>query len=216
MPNKKQGGSRPYAKSGKRLFDLFLTVSGMIIALPLIGLIALLVRVRLGSPVIFRQRRPGWKGRPFTLFKFRTMTDTRDESGKLLPDQDRLTRFGLFLRRSSLDELPELLNVIRGEMSLVGPRPLLMRYLELYNDDQMRRHDVRPGVTGWAQINGRNAVTWDEKFAMDLWYVDNVSLWMDIKIIARTFAAVFKKKGTELPGKSFEGTPKETGPGGPV
>lgn len=196
-----------YQLCGNRLFDLLLTLSAMILMIPVMAAIALGVRLMLGSPVFFRQQRPGKNGRPFVLYKFRTMTDARDHDGLLLPDADRITRFGRFLRRSSLDELPELFNVIRGDMSLVGPRPLLMHYLELYNADQMRRHDVLPGITGWAQINGRNAVTWNEKFAMDLWYVEHVSLWTDIKILGLTVVAVFKSRGTEPPVNHFEGNP---------
>jgi sugar transferase EpsL len=184
-------GRSPYPK---RLFDLTLTALALFLLSPLLGLLALLVRRKLGSPVLFRQQRPGLHGRPFTLIKFRTMTDTRDAQGNLLPDAERLTRFGRFLRSSSLDELPELWNVVCGDMSLVGPRPLLMRYLERYTSEQMRRHEVKPGITGWAQVNGRNAITWEEKFALDVWYVDNASLWLDLKIIALTVCQIVRRK----------------------
>jgi lipopolysaccharide/colanic/teichoic acid biosynthesis glycosyltransferase len=195
-----------YGRYVKRLLDLGGAVSGLALLAPLMGLIALLVRLRLGSPIVFRQQRPGLHGELFTIYKFRTMTDSRDERGNLLPDAERLTRLGRFLRSTSIDELPELFNVLKGEMSLVGPRPLLVRYLELYTPEQMRRHDVRPGITGWAQVNGRNAITWDQKFAMDLWYVDNLSLWTDLKIIALTPWSVLKREGTELPAEHFEGS----------
>jgi sugar transferase EpsL len=167
---------------------------------PLLGLLALLVRIRLGSPIFFRQQRPGLHGRPFTLIKFRTMTDLRDTQGNLLPDVERLTKFGKFLRATSLDELPELWNVLKGEMSLVGPRPLLMQYLPLYTTEQTRRHEVRPGITGWAQVNGRNALTWEEKFALDVWYVDNYTLWLDLKIIFLTLLKIVKRDGINQPG----------------
>jgi lipopolysaccharide/colanic/teichoic acid biosynthesis glycosyltransferase len=179
----------------KRIVDLLLVVPGIILFLPVIGLLAVLVRVKLGSPVVFSQLRPGQHGRPFTMFKFRTMTDSRDPDGKLLPDSKRLTSFGRFLRGASLDELPELINVLKGEMSLVGPRPLLMQYLERYSPEQARRHEVLPGITGWAQVNGRNSLSWDEKFALDVWYVDNQSLLLDIKILWRTFEKVFSREG---------------------
>jgi lipopolysaccharide/colanic/teichoic acid biosynthesis glycosyltransferase len=161
--------------------------------------VALVVRVKLGAPVIFRQQRPGLHGRPFVICKFRTMTDKRKASGRLLPDAERLTRFGRFLRSTSLDELPELWNVLKGEMSLVGPRPLLMEYLPLYNAEQRRRHDALPGITGWAQVNGRNAATWPQKFAADVWYVNNQSLWLDLKIIALTFVTVLRREGINQP-----------------
>jgi len=184
----------------KRAFDLATTIPALIILSPLIGLISLLVRIRLGSPVLFRQQRPGLHGQPFTLYKFRTMTDARDAQGNLLPDAQRLMPLGRFLRSTSLDELPELFNVFKGDMSLVGPRPLLMRYLDRYTPEQMRRHEVKPGITGWAQVNGRNAVTWEQKFALDVWYVSNVSLWLDMKIIALTVWKVFKREGISQPG----------------
>lgn len=180
--------------------DLALALLGLILLAPIMGLIALVTWVDLGSPVFFRQQRPGLHGKPFTLYKFRTMTDERDDQGDLLPDAERLTPLGRFLRSTSLDELPELINVLQGDMSLVGPRPLLMRYLDRYTPEQMRRHDVKPGITGWAQVNGRNAVSWEEKFALDVWYVDEQSLWLDIKIIALTVAAIIKREGISQPG----------------
>ncbi len=184
----------------KRCFDVVVSIAAWLLRWPVLALLALLVRLKLGSPILFRQTRPGRHGRPFTLVKFRTMTDACDATGNLLPDAERLTPFGRFLRSSSLDELPELLNVLCGEMSLVGPRPLLMRYLDRYTPEQARRHEVPPGVTGWAQINGRNAVSWDEKFALDVWYVDNWTLWLDLVIILRTFAVVFRRKGVNFAG----------------
>lgn len=165
-------------------------------------LIALCVALKLGRPVLFIQTRPGLNGKPFRMYKFRTMTDERDANGQLLPDHVRLTRFGRLLRSTSLDELPELLNVLRGEMSLVGPRPLLMQYLPLYNDHQRRRHEVRPGITGWAQINGRNAISWEQKFDLDVWYVDNRSLWLDIRILFLTIWKVFKRDGISQEGEA--------------
>ena len=174
----------------KRLMDLMLTIPAVLVLSPLLLLTALLVRVRLGTPVLFAQQRPGLYGRPFEIFKFRTMTDARGASGELLPDADRLTRFGRFLRGTSLDELPELFNVLKGDMSLVGPRPLLMQYLTRYTPEQARRHTVKPGITGWAQVNGRNALTWEEKFKLDVWYVDNISFLLDLKIILKTVMKV--------------------------
>ena len=164
----------------KRVFDLLVVVLCAVIWLPMVVLLGLVVRFLIGSPVLFRHTRPGRGARPFNLLKFRTMTNARDAQGKLLPDAERLTRFGRFLRSTSLDELPELFNVLKGEMSLVGPRPLLMEYLPLYNPEQARRHEVRPGITGWAQVNGRNAISWEKKFELDVWYVDHQSLWLDI------------------------------------
>lgn len=186
----------------KRTFDLMLATVAAILLAPVLAVVALLVRSRLGSPVLFRQIRPGLDGKPFEMVKFRTMTDARGPDGALLPDAVRLTPFGQFLRRASLDELPELWNVLRGEMSLVGPRPLLVQYLPLYSPAQARRHDVRPGVTGWAQVNGRNALSWDEKFAADVWYVDNRSLWLDLKILALTVLAVLGRKGISAAGEA--------------
>ncbi|HPD58372.1 MAG TPA: sugar transferase, partial [Smithellaceae bacterium] len=161
-----------YLSFGKRLLDLVLTVPALIILSPLLIVLGFLVRLKLGSPVLFRQMRPGLNEKPFVMLKFRTMSDARDEHGELLPDAQRLTRFGVFLRKSSIDELPEIINVLKGDMSLVGPRPLLMQYLDRYTPEQARRHEVKPGITGWAQIHGRNALTWEEKFKLDVWYVD--------------------------------------------
>jgi sugar transferase EpsL len=169
---------------------------------PVLALVALMVRLRLGSPVLFRQQRPGRQARPFTIYKFRTMTDGRDRHNRLLPDEQRLPSFGRFLRRSSLDELPELFNVLKGEMSLVGPRPLLMKYLDRYTADQRRRHEVKPGITGWAQVNGRNNLSWSEKFSLDVWYVDHYSLGLDIKILAMTLWIIFKREGVNQPGQA--------------
>jgi lipopolysaccharide/colanic/teichoic acid biosynthesis glycosyltransferase len=179
----------------KRAMDLALTVPALIVLSPVFALVALAVRASLGSPVIFRQRRPGMHERPFTLYKFRTMRDARDGQGALLPDARRLTRLGAFLRATSLDELPELANVLRGDMSLVGPRPLLMEYLPLYSPEQRRRHDLRPGVTGWAQVNGRNALTWREKFALDIEYVEHVSMGLDLRILILTIVSVVRSEG---------------------
>jgi lipopolysaccharide/colanic/teichoic acid biosynthesis glycosyltransferase len=179
----------------KRLMDIALSSIGLLLLAPLALVLAMLVRARFGSPVLFRQERPGLHGKPFTILKFRTMTDECDESGNLLPDDRRLTRFGRFLRASSMDELPELWNVLRGDMSLVGPRPLLMEYLPLYTTEQARRNEVRPGITGWAQVNGRNALNWEEKFKLDVWYVDNQSLWLDLKILFLTVKKVLVREG---------------------
>ena len=186
----------------KRLFDLLLSLGGLLVlALPLL-LLWVLVHRKLGSPVLFRQVRPGLYGRPFMMVKFRTMTDERSADGALLPDAQRLTVFGRFLRASSLDELPELWNVLRGEMSLVGPRPLLMEYLPLYSPEQARRHEVRPGITGWAQVNGRNAVSWDERFKLDVWYVDHRSLRLDIRILWLTVRKVIVREGISAQGEA--------------
>lgn len=201
--------SASYHRRGKRLFDLGVVVPVGVLLLPLGLALAGLVRLRLGSPVLFRHVRPGLQGRPFTLFKLRTMRDLRDERGELLPDEVRLTPLGRFLRHTSLDELPELWNVLRGDMSLVGPRPLLLEYLPRYNRDQARRHEVRPGITGWAQIHGRNALSWGEKFDLDVWYVDHVSLGLDLRILLRTPRAVLGRKGISAEGHAtmpkFEG-----------
>ncbi|WP_332840534.1 sugar transferase [Photobacterium carnosum] len=179
----------------KRLFDIIASSLALILLSPVIAITAYFIHKKLGSPVLFRQVRPGLKGKPFEMIKFRTMKDAVDKNGQSLPDSERLTSFGMKLRSTSLDELPGLWNVLKGDMSLVGPRPLLMQYLPLYNQDQNRRHDVRPGVTGWAQINGRNAIGWNEKFKLDVWYVDNQSLWLDIKILLLTIKKVFIKEG---------------------
>jgi lipopolysaccharide/colanic/teichoic acid biosynthesis glycosyltransferase len=193
----------------KRLFDLIAASLGLLVlALPLLVL-AWQVRRKLGSPVLFTQVRPGLHGKPFRMVKFRTMTDERGPDGALLPDAQRLTPFGRFLRASSLDELPELWNVLKGEMSLVGPRPLLMEYLPLYTPEQARRHEVRPGITGWAQVNGRNAISWADKFALDVWYVDHRSLWLDVRILWRTVRKVLVRDGISAAGEAT--MPKFTG-----
>lgn len=179
----------------KRIFDLIVTSVGMIFALPVMGVLALLIRRKIGSPVLFRQERPGLNGEIFTLTKFRTMKDAFDADGNPLPDSERLTPFGEKLRATSLDELPELFSVLRGEMSLVGPRPLLVQYLDRYTPEQMRRHEMLPGITGWAQVNGRNAISWEEKFELDVWYIDHWSLWLDIKILLMTVKKVFVREG---------------------
>jgi sugar transferase EpsL len=186
----------------KRLFDLIAALIGLSILSPIILLTAILVRIFLGSPILFRQQRPGYKGHPFFIYKFRTMTNRLDPDGNLLPDSERLTPFGRFLRSLSLDELPELFNILRGEMSFVGPRPLLMQYLPLYSPEQARRHDVMPGLTGWAQVNGRNAADWPTRFKLDVWYVDHWSFWLDIKIILMTFGKVFKRSGVNQEGQA--------------
>lgn len=179
----------------KRAIDFFVALLGLSFFLPFFLLTAFLVRIFLGSPVLFCQVRPGLNGRSFLMLKFRTMTDSKDALGNFLPDSMRMTKFGNFLRSSSLDELPELWNVLKGDMSLVGPRPLLMEYLPLYNESQKRRHEVRPGITGWAQVNGRNAISWEEKFKLDVWYVDNQSFFLDVKILFLTIKKVFIKEG---------------------
>jgi lipopolysaccharide/colanic/teichoic acid biosynthesis glycosyltransferase len=186
----------------KRLFDLFLASLLLLLLLVPALVLALLIRIKLGSPVLFRQARPGLNGRAFTMVKFRTMTDQCDHNGILMPDALRLTPFGCFLRATSLDELPELWNVIKGDMSLVGPRPLLMEYLPLYSPEQARRHEVRPGVTGWAQVNGRNAISWSEKFKLDVWYVDNRSMWFDVRILCLTARKVLVRDGINANGET--------------
>ena len=195
----------------KRAFDVLGAAIGLIVFSPILIVISLMIRREMGSPVLFRQTRPGRHGKPFQMIKFRTMRDAIDAQGNALPDAERLTPFGRFLRSSSLDELPELWNVLKGEMSLVGPRPLLIEYLPLYSPEQARRHEVRPGVTGWAQVNGRNAISWDEKFALDIWYVDNRSLWLDLKIIWLTIRKVIKRDGISAVGEAT--MPKFTGNG---
>jgi len=186
----------------KRLFDLLVSLALLVVlAMPLLVLYAM-VRRKLGSPALFRQVRPGLHGQPFMMVKFRTMTDERGPDGELLPDAQRLTAFGRFLRASSLDELPELWNVLRGEMSLVGPRPLLMEYLPLYSAEQARRHELRPGITGWAQVNGRNAVSWEERFRLDVWYVDHRSLWLDLRILWLTVRKVLVREGISAQGEA--------------
>jgi sugar transferase EpsL len=186
----------------KRIFDLLVTIVGLVITLPLMLIISLLVWIFLGTPILFLQKRPGYKGRPFITYKFRTMTDQKGPDGMLLPDSERLTSFGRFLRSTSLDDLAQIWNVLIGEMSLVGPRPLLMGYLERYTSEQMRRHDVLPGITGWAQINGRNTLDWEEKFRLDVWYVDHRSFWLDLKILFLTPWKVFKREGISQPGQA--------------
>lgn len=188
-----------YSRSGKRCLDLFCAASALLLLSPVLVIAALLVRWRLGAPIFFRHRRPGRDGVPFVLLKFRSMIDARDATGQLLPDEARQTRLGNFLRDSSLDELPELLNVLRGEMSLVGPRPLLVEYLSLYTPEQSRRHEVRPGMTGWAQINGRNLISWEEKFRLDVWYVENHSLRLDLQILLATLRKVIRREGISAP-----------------
>lgn len=186
----------------KRTFDVAASASALLLLSPVLLGVAYLVRKNLGSPVLFRQVRPGLNGKPFEMIKFRTMLDAVDEQGNVLPDDVRLTAFGRFLRSTSLDELPGLWNVLKGEMSLVGPRPLLMEYLPLYSKEQARRHEARPGVTGWAQVNGRNAISWDDKFALDVWYVDNQSLWLDIKILFMTVKKVLIRDGISADGEA--------------
>ena len=184
----------------KRLFDFIFSLLALVILSPVTLLIALLVRVWIGTPILFAQKRPGYRGVPFNIYKFRTMTDRVGTQGELLPDAERLTRLGRTLRALSLDELPELFNILRGEMSFVGPRPLLMEYLPRYSPEQARRHDVMPGLTGWAQVNGRNAISWEDKFKLDVWYVDHWSFWLDIKIILITAVKVFKREGISQAG----------------
>jgi sugar transferase EpsL len=193
----------------KRLFDISVSVVAMVLLSPLLLVAILVTRVKLGAPVFFRQQRPGLHGQPFEMVKFRTMTNSRDGEGNLLSDGERLTAYGRFLRSTSIDELPELWNVLKGDMSLVGPRPLLMEYLPLYTPEQSRRHEVRPGVTGWAQINGRNAISWKEKFAFDIWYVDNRSFFLDLKILLMTAKNVLIRRGVNAVGSST--MPKFTG-----
>lgn len=193
----------------KRLFDILSSAFGLVLLSPVIAVVAWQIRCKLGSPVMFRQVRPGLDGKPFEMIKFRTMRDAVDAQGNSLPDSERMTPFGSFLRASSLDELPELWNVLKGDMSLVGPRPLLMEYLPLYSPEQYRRHEVRPGVTGWAQINGRNALSWEEKFNLDVWYVDNRSLWLDLKILFMTIKKVVVRDGISAEGEVT--MPKFTG-----
>lgn len=214
-----------YRTNGKRLFDLALTLPALLIAGPVMLVLALFVRALLGTPVLFRQERPGKNGVPFELLKFRTMTDARDAHGELLPDELRLPTFGRFLRSTSLDELPELWNIIRGDMSLVGPRPLLMRYLDRYTPEQARRHDVKPGLTGWAQVNGRNAIDWERKFELDVWYVDHCSFALDLKVLLLTLGKVLCRAdvntaghasapeffGTETGQRETEPLPSQTG-----
>lgn len=197
----------------KRLIDFILSLLALIVLSPILLIVALLVRTKLGSPVIFKQERPGLNEKIFTLYKFRTMTDAKDEQGNLLPDEIRLTKFGKLLRSTSLDELPELFNILKGDMAIVGPRPLLVRYLQLYNEHQKHRHDVRPGFTGWAQCNGRNAISWEEKFDLDVYYTKHVSLLLDIKIILKTVKVVLFREGisseTSVTMEEFRGSNNE-------
>lgn len=197
----------------KRGIDVMGAGLGLIVLSPFLLLIILAIRIKMGKPVLFRQMRPGLCGKPFYMYKFRTMTNEKNADGELLPDEMRLTKLGRFLRSTSLDELPELFNVLRGDMSLVGPRPLLMQYLDHYTPEQARRHEVKPGITGWAQVNGRNAISWEEKFALDVWYVDNWSLWLDIRIIAITIGKVFRREGISARGEAtmpeFRGSYKQ-------
>lgn len=205
---------RIYEKYIKRILDFTLSLIALICLSPILLIVAILVRVKLGSPIIFKQQRPGKDEKIFTLYKFRTMTDEKDENGNLLPDSKRLTKFGKFLRSTSLDELPELINILKGDMAIVGPRPLLVEYLELYNEEQKHRHDVKPGLTGLAQTSGRNAITWEEKFEKDIEYVHNISFIGDTKIIIKTAIKVFKREGISQEGnvtmERFKGTKQKT------
>ena len=200
-----------YQKYVKRILDITLSGAAIIVLSPVMGVTAILVKKKLGSPVIFKQKRPGKDEKIFTMYKFRTMTDERDEKGELLPDSIRLTKFGKMLRSTSLDELPELFNIFKGDMSIIGPRPLLVQYLPLYNEKQKRRHDVRPGLSGLAQINGRNAITWDEKFNFDVEYVEKVSFTLDVRIVLRTIIKAFRQEdinaGSEVTMEAFTGEP---------
>ena len=197
----------------KRLFDFLMALFGLVVLSPVLAILAWQIRRKLGSPVLFRQTRPGLHGKPFQMVKFRTMTDACGPDGTLLPDSERLTPFGRWLRATSLDELPELWNVLKGDMSLVGPRPLLMEYLPLYTPEQARRHEVRPGITGWAQVNGRNALSWEEKFRLDVWYVDNRSFWLDLRILWLTVRKVLAREGISADGEAtmprFTGSPQD-------
>jgi sugar transferase EpsL len=195
----------------KRLFDIISSIAGLAVTSPLLIILAILIRLKLSSPILFRQQRPGLRGKAFVIYKFKTMTDQCDSSGNLLPDEQRLPAFGRFLRSTSFDELPELFNVLKGDMSIVGPRPLMMKYLDRYSPEQARRHEVKPGITGWAQINGRNAISWEDRFKLDIWYVDNQTFWLDMKIIFKTIRNVIAKEGITQQGRAtmdeFMGTP---------
>ena len=197
----------------KRILDLLLAFLALILLSPVMLLVSILIAIKLGFPILFRQPRPGLRGKIFTIYKFRTMKNAADFEGNVLPDEQRLNKFGMFLRATSLDELPELFNVLKGEMSIIGPRPLLIQYLPLYNAEQARRHDVLPGITGWAQVNGRNAITWQEKFKFDVWYVDHWSFWLDLKILALSLGKVLKREGISQPGQAtaepFRGNPPD-------
>jgi lipopolysaccharide/colanic/teichoic acid biosynthesis glycosyltransferase len=194
----------------KAIFDKVLALGLIIIFLPIYVLVSILIFVKMGRPILFKQQRPGLYGKIFSIYKFRTMTNERDENGEFLPDEQRLIGIGKFIRSTSLDELPQLFNVLKGDMSFVGPRPLLIEYLDLYNDEQKRRHDVKPGITGWAQVNGRNAISWEQKFKYDVWYVENQSFWLDMKILWMTFLKVIKRSDissdTTLTMEKFEGS----------
>ena len=202
-----------YAKYIKRILDFILSLIALIVLSPVLLVVAILVRIKLGSPIIFKQQRPGKNEKIFTLYKFRTMTDKKDEEGNLLPDEQRLTKFGKILRNTSIDELPELINILKGDMAIVGPRPLLVEYLSLYNDEQKHRHDVRPGLTGLAQVSGRNSISWEEKFEEDLKYINKVNLVSDVKIILKTIVKVFKREGISQQGnetmEKFKGSENE-------
>lgn len=187
----------------KRSLDITLSTIILLVSIMPIIVVALIIRRKMGSPVIFKQRRPGLHGKPFYIYKFRTMTNATDSDGNLLPNEDRITKTGKILRKLSLDELPQLFNVLKGDISLVGPRPLLMEYLPLYNEEQARRHNVKPGITGWAQVNGRNTISWEERFKLDVWYVDNQTFWLDIKILFLTVLKVFKREGINPEDKQF-------------
>ncbi len=202
----------PWSGWPKRWFDCVAAAVGLFLLAPLLALIAATIRLAMGPPVVFRQQRPGLHGRPFTLYKFRTMTDTFDVDGRLLPERERVTQLGRILRRTSVDELPELFNVIKGDMSLVGPRPLLMRYLERYTREQFRRHEARPGITGLAQLNGRDTTPWERRFALDVWYVDNQSFWLDLRILLRTVSKTIVQADVSQPGE--EGIAEFQGGGG--
>ena len=193
---------RPLTSALKRVADIGAAAVGLVVLSPVLTVVAASVRCTMGAPVLFRQQRPGLHGRPFTMYKFRTMVDLRDAAGNPLPDDERLTRIGKLLRSTSLDELPELFNVLKGEMSLVGPRPLLVRYLERYTPEQARRHEVKPGITGWAQVNGRNALSWERKLALDVWYVDHCTLRLDLKILALTVWKIVRRDGISQPGQA--------------
>jgi sugar transferase EpsL len=192
-----------YARRGKRAFDVLFSMATLVILSPMMVAIALLVRATMGRPVVFRQARSGYRGVPFTMLKFRSMTEDRDARGDLLPEHQRLTRLGVFLRQTSIDELPELLNVLLGQMSVVGPRPLLVEYMDVYSEEQKRRHDVPPGITGWSQINGRNTTDWEQRFVEDVWYVDNLSWWVDLRILALTVGTVLTMRGVKPKGREM-------------
>lgn len=202
-----------YQKYIKRLLDIIISFTALVILSPVLLIVAVLVRIKLGSPVIFHQDRPGYHEKVFKLCKFRSMTDARDENGNLQPDEVRLTKFGKALRATSLDELPELWNILKGDMSLIGPRPLLVKYLPLYNEFQRHRHDVKPGLTGWAQVNGRNTISWEQRFEYDVYYVNHISFWMDLKILFQTVAVVFRhndvNSATDATMEAFTGTKTE-------